>query len=45
MTYGRKIFGMVTKKQHFPFQGLPKFTQNGICGLKINHLATLDWSM
>jgi hypothetical protein len=27
--------------QHFPFQGPPKFTQIGIFGLKINHLATL----
>jgi hypothetical protein len=27
--------------QHFPFQGPPKFTNIGIFGLKINHLATL----
>jgi hypothetical protein len=27
--------------QHFPFQGTPKFTQSGIFGLKIYHLATL----
>jgi hypothetical protein len=27
--------------QHFPFQGPPKFTQVGILGLKIYHLATL----
>jgi hypothetical protein len=27
--------------QHFPFQGTPKFTQIGILGMKINHLATL----
>jgi hypothetical protein len=27
--------------QHFPFQGAPKYTQIGIFGLKINHLATL----
>jgi hypothetical protein len=27
--------------QHYPFQGPPKFTQIGIFGLKINHLATL----
>jgi hypothetical protein len=32
---GHKIY------QHFPFQGPPKFTQTGIFGLKINHLATL----
>jgi hypothetical protein len=29
------------KYQHFPYQGPPKYTQIGICGLKINHLATL----
>jgi hypothetical protein len=28
--------------QHFPFKGPPKFTQIGIFGLKIYHLATLD---
>jgi hypothetical protein len=27
--------------QHFPFQGLPKFTQIEIFGTNINHLATL----
>jgi hypothetical protein len=27
--------------QHFPFQGTPKYTQIGIFGTKINHLATL----
>jgi hypothetical protein len=27
---------------HFPFQGSPKYTQNGIFGMKIDHLATLD---
>jgi hypothetical protein len=27
--------------QHFPWQDPPKFTQVGIFGLKINHLATL----
>jgi hypothetical protein len=27
--------------QHFPFQGHPKCSQNGIFGFKINHLATL----
>jgi hypothetical protein len=27
--------------QHFQSQGPPKFTQSGIFGLKINHLATL----
>jgi hypothetical protein len=26
--------------QHFPFQGPPKYTQIGISGTKINHLAT-----
>jgi hypothetical protein len=34
-TNGHKIY------QHFLFQGPPKFTQIGIFGLKINHLATL----
>jgi hypothetical protein len=33
---GHKIY------QHFPFQGPPKFTQSGIWGFKIYHLATLD---
>jgi hypothetical protein len=28
--------------QHFPILGLQKFTQIGIFGLKINHLATLE---
>jgi hypothetical protein len=27
--------------QHLQLQDPPKFTQNGIFGLKINHLATL----
>jgi hypothetical protein len=27
--------------QHFPFQGPPKYTQIGILGMKIYHLATL----
>jgi hypothetical protein len=27
---------------HFPIKGPPKFTQIGIFGLKINHLATLS---
>jgi hypothetical protein len=27
--------------QHFPFQGLPKYIQRGIFGMKIYHLATL----
>jgi hypothetical protein len=27
--------------QQFPFQGPPKYTQIGIFGSKINHLATL----
>jgi hypothetical protein len=35
---GHKIF------QHFPLQGLPKFSQIGILGLKINHLATLHFT-
>jgi hypothetical protein len=29
------------KHQHVPFQGTPKYTQIGIFGMKINHLATL----
>jgi hypothetical protein len=29
--------------QHLPLQEPPKFTQIGIFGLKINHLATLTW--
>jgi hypothetical protein len=33
--HGHKIY------QHFPFQCSPKFTQIGIFGLKLNHLATL----
>jgi hypothetical protein len=33
--HGQKIY------QHFPFQGPPNFTQIGIFGSKINHLATL----
>jgi hypothetical protein len=28
----------------FSFQGLPKFTQIWIFGLKTNHLATLSWT-
>jgi hypothetical protein len=32
---GHKIY------QHLPLQDLPKVTQIGILGLKINHLATL----
>jgi hypothetical protein len=32
-------------KQHFQFQGPPKFTQTGIFGSKINHLATLRQSI
>jgi hypothetical protein len=27
--------------RHLPLKGPPKFTQNGIFGLKLNHLATL----
>jgi hypothetical protein len=27
--------------QHFPFQGPPKFSQSGLFGLNLNHLATL----
>jgi hypothetical protein len=34
------LYGHKTN-QHFPIQGPPKFTQIGIFGLKINHLATL----
>jgi hypothetical protein len=30
--------------KHFAPQGPPKFTQSGIIGLKINHLATLLWA-
>jgi hypothetical protein len=33
---GHKIY------QHFPFKGPTKYTQIGILGLKINHLATLE---
>jgi hypothetical protein len=32
----------IKKYQHVPFQAPPKFTQIGIFGLKINHLATLS---
>jgi hypothetical protein len=32
---GHKIY------EHFPLQGPPKYTQIGIFGHKINHLATL----
>jgi hypothetical protein len=35
-TNGNKIY------QYFPIYGPPKFTQIGIFGLKINHLATLS---
>jgi hypothetical protein len=35
--YGHK------KYQNLPLQGLLNFTQIGIFGLKINHLATLLW--
>jgi hypothetical protein len=40
---GRKISQMVIKHtyQHFPFHGPPKYTQIGIFGMKINHLAIL----
>jgi hypothetical protein len=31
--------------QHLPLQDPPKFTQIGIFGLKINHLATLYLGM
>jgi hypothetical protein len=30
------------RKIQFPFQGPPKYTQIGIWGMKINHLATLE---
>jgi hypothetical protein len=39
--FGRKIDKMATKKQHLPLPDLPKFTQIGIFGLKLYHLATL----
>jgi hypothetical protein len=35
MPNGHKIY------QHIQFHGPPKYTQIGIFGLKINHLATL----
>jgi hypothetical protein len=39
---GYKIFQMaVNYTKHFPFQGPPEYTQLGIFGMKINHLATL----
>jgi hypothetical protein len=40
---GRKIFQM-TKWNPFPLKDPPKFTQIGILGLKIYHLATLGCS-
>jgi hypothetical protein len=36
---GHKIY------QHFPFKGPTKFAQIGMFGMKINHLATLTWSV
>jgi hypothetical protein len=39
MPNGRKI------SQHFPLLAPPKYTQIGIFGLKINHLATLSSGM
>jgi hypothetical protein len=33
---------MAIKNQQLPLQDLPKFTQIGIFGLKIYHLATLE---
>jgi hypothetical protein len=30
--------------QHFPFQDSPKYSQIGIFGMKINHLATLKYN-
>jgi hypothetical protein len=35
MPNGRKI------QQHLPLQDPPKFTQTGVFGLKMSHLATL----
>jgi hypothetical protein len=46
---GNKIFQMAVNDhiaityQHRPLQDPPKFTQIGIFGLKIYHLATLVW--
>jgi hypothetical protein len=34
---GHKIY------QHSPFQDPPIYTESGIIGMKINHLATLLW--
>jgi hypothetical protein len=34
--------GIIGIYQHFPFYGPPKFTQIGIFGFKMNHLATLN---
>jgi hypothetical protein len=47
----RKMLQMAIEynQRHIPFEGPPKFTQIGIFGLKINHVATLivtfehDW--
>jgi hypothetical protein len=39
--FGRKMDTTAIKWQHLPLQDLPKFTQIGIFGLKIYHLATL----
>jgi hypothetical protein len=36
--------GIIYVYPHFPFKGTPKFTQIGILGLKIYHLATLTWT-
>jgi hypothetical protein len=42
---GLKIFQMAIKyTKQFAFQGPPKFTQIGIFGLKINHLAALHFA-
>jgi hypothetical protein len=31
--------------KHLPFEGPPKYTQIGVFGIKINHLATLVLTM
>jgi hypothetical protein len=43
---GHKLYQTAVKVyQHFPFQGPPKYTQLGIFGPKINHLAPLLLAM
>jgi hypothetical protein len=41
MPNGHKLYQMAVKYYKFPFQGPPKFTQIGIFGLNLKHLATL----